>query len=123
MFIDESLWISSQLKKILDDNSLDSLLNVGSSSKFFREISQPFIYNNIFKPIQSFLNITHLDLKKVEGVDIVGDLADSNFFEHKINKTYDIVLCSNLLEHVTNVSNMCAGTRKCTSSQVEIRIP
>lgn len=116
MFSKESEWISTEIQKLLEMNSAKSLLNIGSSTRKFREHDQPFIYLNIFEPLEGKLHVTHLDLKEAEGVDLVGDLTDPSFFERNISKCYDIVLCSNLLEHVLDANSMCDGIAKCVSN-------
>jgi hypothetical protein len=51
--------------------------------------------------------IYHLDMKIAPGVDIVGDLLDSNFLEHVTSLEIRSALISNLLEHVANRQKVC----------------
>lgn len=76
-------------------------LNVGSSTREFRETTQPFIDSEILRPLErSGCKIIHCDMKKDDGVDEVGDLLDPDFQQHLMSYRPDLVLCSNLLEHL-----------------------
>ncbi len=85
-------------------------LNVGSSTDAFRRRMQPHIQHELIAPIErAGLRIVHCDLKEAEGVDEVGDLLDEKFRERL--KTYDahIMICSNLLEHLTDPAAFAVG--------------
>ena len=87
MRLSESLWIGKKILKIAKNTPNFRLLNVGSSTKHFRENKQPWIQENIFDPIRGHGSVDHLDIKASEGVDIVGDLKDSVFHDQlKIKK-------------------------------------
>lgn len=92
------------------------MLNVGSSTKHFREVSHPHIHENIFKPIRERCRVVHLDVKAQDGVDLVGDLTDPNFLEQLKLRRYDIILCSNLLEHVENPVEICRCMEECVKT-------
>jgi hypothetical protein len=79
------------------------MLNVGSSTLAFRTQYQPWIDRHVFAPIrQRGGKVVHLDMKPDPGVDLVGDLADASFLGRLQAMSFRSVLCSNLLEHVTN---------------------
>jgi hypothetical protein len=115
MFEKESIWIGNELEKIFKEERVASLLNIGSSTKTFREKEQPFIYRNIFRPIPKTVLVTHLDMKAADGVDMVGDLSDTNFLFELAKTKYDLILCSNLLEHVRNPREICSALSQCVS--------
>lgn len=100
MLINESLWIGSKLKKILPENPFP-VLNVGSSTEKYRKVHQPYVQQNIFNLFGNEKEqVIHLDMKQAEGVDLVGNLYDSNFLE-KIKKIkVKTVFCNNILMYL-----------------------
>jgi len=73
---------------------------MGSSTLEFRTENQPFINDFLFRLKSSGINICHLDIKDDIGIDIVGDITDKEVIS-KINKfNPEIILLSNLLEHI-----------------------
>lgn len=78
-------------------------LNVGSSTKEFREKDQPHITERFIRPLESDgIRFVHCDMKPAEGVDEIGDVFDLEFRERL--KGYDarVIVCSNLFEHLTD---------------------
>ena len=101
MLYEESKWIGSELLKIYKPGT--RILNIGSSSFEFRSIIQPHINKFIFDPLLTKNStIIHTDIVKAEGVDLVGDLTEKVFINKLKTEKYDIVICSNLLEHMKN---------------------
>lgn len=99
MLFEEAEWIGKELLQICNENS--KVLNIGSSSLNLRTITQPHIDNFIFKPLkENNIEVTHTDIRKEKGVDISGDLTDHDFIKKLKENKYDVVLCSNLLEHL-----------------------
>lgn len=98
----EAEWIASELGKI----GPATVLNVGSSTLEYRQSG--CVQGIVVEPHEAaggkFL---HLDMKPDEGVDLVGDLMDSAFRERVRSLRCDAVLCSNLLEHVTDPQKLC----------------
>lgn len=73
------------------------ILNLGSSTAYFRSFVQPFINNNIFSILsERKARIFHLDSKKGDGVDLVCDIFEAK----RITNRFDLVFCTNVLEHV-----------------------
>jgi hypothetical protein len=103
----EAIWIAGELNRIGTESS--PVLNVGSSTLYFRTQLQPFIHERIIVPFEkaggAFL---HLDMKKEEGVDLAGDLMDAAFREEVKALSIKGILCSNLLEHVEDPAAVCA---------------
>lgn len=107
MLLEEALWVQSQLA-LMDDIKLNKMLNVGSSTLDFRTKDQPYIDEKIFKPLRSRqIKILNLDLKKDEGVDINGDLLDTQFQKKLADYRFSSAICSNLLEHVRSPDKFC----------------
>lgn len=99
MLFEEAKWIGQQLIELARPG--DKLLNIGSSSLKFRTQIQPHIENYIFKPLKdNKVEIIHTDIIKEKGVDKVGDLTKRNFINMLKKDKYDLILCSNLLEHL-----------------------
>lgn len=107
MLKEESIWIKNIINHYFKEVHFP-LLNVGSSTNSFRTIVQPFINENIFFPlVSSGRRVIHSDIKNDEGVEMVGDLNDSNFREKLRNENIKSILCSNLLEHVQKRTILC----------------
>src|SRR5262249_42718820 len=69
----------------------------------FREVEQPWIDRYLFRPPRQLGHeIVHLDQKEEPGVDLAGDLYDDAFRARVAAMSFRSVLCSNLLEHVTD---------------------
>lgn len=98
VFVDESEWIRDTLRTT-DLPKEASVLDIGSSTLQFRTITQPYVDQNVFAPLRTRgLQVLHLDAKAAEGVDIVADVTTLQGVE----RSFDLVLCTNLLEHVTD---------------------
>lgn len=99
MLIQESYWFKATIEKYINPGSL--VIIIGSSTKTFREKIQPHIYENIYRPLEiKKCKIINVDLKKDEGVDLSGDITDPVFLSQLRNIEADVVICSNLLEHI-----------------------
>jgi len=102
MFVEEAIWIKNALSVIPIKNGFQ-VLNVGSSCREFRAKVQPHIEENVFTPLTAKgCEITHLDMKEDNGVDLVLDLCLPDIQENAFNKKYDIIICCNILEHVAD---------------------
>jgi SAM-dependent methyltransferase len=78
-------------------------LNIGSSTKVFRTKMQPHVDALLIRPLEERgLRIIHCDMKAAEGVDEVGDLLDPAFRARLRRHDADLMICSNLLEHLTD---------------------
>jgi len=109
MFRKESLVIKIILQKLLSLDEINTVLDVGSSTYLFRTMFQPWIDENVFKPLRKAgCKIIHLDAKPGEGVDIVLDATEL----YKFNVQFDLVISANLLEHVSNISKTILGLKK-----------
>jgi 2-polyprenyl-3-methyl-5-hydroxy-6-metoxy-1,4-benzoquinol methylase len=98
MFFEESLWIKEQLEG-LDLKPGEKVLDVGSSTAYFRTIQQPHIEVNVFAPLRARgLRVYHLDAKTGEGIDIQCDVTAL----YTLSEKYRLVICTHLLEHVAN---------------------
>ena len=99
MLYEEAKWIGKEL--LSRSKNGNKILNIGSSTKYSRTISQPHMEKYIFGPLRKKkIKVTHTDIIEDEGVDIVGDLTNNLFIEKLKKQKYDFILCSNLLEHL-----------------------
>jgi hypothetical protein len=106
MHIEEAIWINSVTKK--NNYRIKKLLNIGSSTLEFRTIAQPHINQYIFKSLKNNgAECFHLDLKKDSGVDIQCDILNEDQVKRISKDNYDSLICSNLLEHVEDISKTC----------------
>jgi SAM-dependent methyltransferase len=77
-------------------------LNIGSSTKAFREEMQPHVAARFVRPLeQDGIRFVHCDMKQAEGVDEVGDILDPDFRGRLQRYGASLLVCSNLLEHLT----------------------
>ena len=77
-------------------------LNIGSSTKAFREQMQPHVAERFVRPLEhDGIRFVHCDMKQAEGVDEVGDLLDPEFRARLRRYDASLLVCSNLLEHLT----------------------
>ena len=71
MFLEESFWIKEKLR-LINLPPAAKVLDIGSSSIYFRTKEQPYIEENVFKPLRDKgCQVIHLDTKKEQGVDLV----------------------------------------------------
>ena len=77
-------------------------LNIGSSTKAFREEMQPHVAEHFIRPLEADgIRFVHCDMKRAEGVDEVGDILDPEFRSRLQRYDASLLVCSNLLEHLT----------------------
>lgn len=104
MFREESLWIKEALQKIKPAGGKDEVANIGSSTDHFRKVIQPHIHQNIITTLESAgWKIFNVDMKMETGVDLVADVTKQNFAKPFKNK-FALTICTNLLEHVEDIS-------------------
>lgn len=95
----EATWLGQRLCTWPTDRGV--VLNIGSSSRQFREQVQPWIEQHVFAPARAHgLSIVHQDLFPADGVDFAGDLLAPDCRERLRELNIFGVVCSNVLEHV-----------------------
>ncbi len=98
VFVDESLWIRAALERVPLETGM-TVLDIGSSTQVFRTVIQPHIDRNVFDPLRRRgVSPLHLDARAEPGVDIVADVTRLD----GVDRSFDVVLCTNLLEHVVD---------------------
>lgn len=99
MHPEEAEWFESRLPD--SSTPTGTVLNIGSSTREFRTVRQPYIEEKLFRPLEERgFNILHVDQKAADGVDVVGDLHDPEFVHSLGGLECEIVFCNNLLMHL-----------------------
>lgn len=97
---EEAEYIGGLLLELTNNNS-GPVLNLGSSTKEFREVVKPHIDNNLFKPLKKKgINVVHSDLKSASGVDISGSIFDKETQGKLKDVKPSVIMLCNLLEHL-----------------------
>ena len=88
---------------LLAQGEISPLLNLGSSTRAFREAAKPHIERELFAPLHAAgVKIVHSDLKPADGVDVVGDIMDPAVRAALKAQGFRSLLIANMLEHVAN---------------------
>ena len=86
---------------LLGLGDVSPLLNLGSSTRAFREVTKPHIETELFGPLRDAgVSVFHTDRKAGDGIDLAGDLLDPAMIRQFRDKGFRCVLLSNVLEHV-----------------------
>ena len=94
----EAAWIGEKLRAL---GGSRVVLNLGSGTKRFREVSKPYIDRDIFEPlVRAGARVVHSDLKAGEGVDVGGDLFDPAVQARLRELRPDTLLACNIMEHL-----------------------
>ena len=100
MRVNEAQAIGRALADLRSDE-LDPILNLGSSTRAFREVEQPQIDRFVFAPLRKRgITIHHADMKAADGVDLVGNVYDPAFQARIREVGPATIICSNMLEHL-----------------------
>lgn len=106
MLYNESLWFKSKIEEYVQPNSI--VLNIGSQTLYFRTKQQPFVQKNLFDVLQKLnCKVIHVDLQSGEGIDEVGDVTSPSVIERLKKYNANVLICSNLLEHLEERSVFC----------------
>lgn len=109
MLFDEAKRIGEWIDE-LGDGAGRVCLNIGSSTEDFRTQVQPFIHEFVVSRLeQRGWRVVHCDMKAASGVDEVGDLMEPEFRASLRKHDADLLLCSNLLEHVTSPPDLISA--------------
>ena len=125
MFREEAIWIKDAIAKLTPYEHHDQAVNIGSSTEHFRKVVQPHIDQNIIQTLQAAAwQVFNVDLKKEAGVDIVADVTNASFAT-PLKDRFSLTMCTNLLEHVEDISlvvkNLIAITK--TNGHILITVP
>ena len=112
MRVEEAVAIGRILSNYRDED-LTPLLNIGASTRDFREEEQPHIAREIFEPLGvRGIRCIHTDLKPLEGVDLSGDFLDPSFRAKLKELAPKCILCTNVLEHVEDIARFVSAVEE-----------
>jgi SAM-dependent methyltransferase len=105
MYIENAAWIRDALTRVALPEGARAI-DVGSSTLHYRTVEQPHVERDVLAPLRERgVQITHLDAKDTEGVDVVQDLdAATPELAGRLG-TFDLVLCIGLLGYVKEPAN------------------
>src|ERR1700722_382027 len=93
-------WLARVLAR-LDNGDLSPVLNLGASTRRYREVEQPHIEALVFAPLASrSVAVLHSDIRAADGDDIVADIFTSAGLAELGKVAPRAVICTHLFEHV-----------------------
>ena len=108
MILRESEWYRDVIRSRVKPGSL--VLNIGSSTKYVAEVKQPYIKKNVLDELTAKgCIVKNIDIKKSDGVDIVGNINDLQFAHQLRDMKPDVIMCANTLEHIEDRQTFCKG--------------
>jgi hypothetical protein len=100
MFKAEARWLRGALDSFPSER-LSPLLNLGSGSAARRETIQPWVYEQVFRPLRERgVEVLHVDMRDLPGVDVRADVTSPEDLLRLRVLRPSALLCCNLLEHV-----------------------
>jgi hypothetical protein len=100
MFEAEACWLHRALDAYPSER-LSPLLDLGSNDAAFRESRQPWIEEQVVRPLRAReVRIMHVDMRDLPGVDVRADLTEPADLPRLKALRPRALLCCNLLEHV-----------------------
>jgi hypothetical protein len=95
---------------LLEQGDISPLLNLGSSTRAFREHAKPHIERELFAPLTAAnVVVVHSDLKQADGVDVPGDIMDPTVRRELKACGFKALLIANMLEHVRDRAAVIAA--------------
>jgi hypothetical protein len=95
---------------LLAEGDISPLLNLGSSTRAFREQAKPHIERELFAPLRpAGVTVLHSDLKQADGVDLAGDIMDPAVRADLKGRGFRALLIANMLEHVRDRAAVTAA--------------
>lgn len=95
---------------LLAQADISPLLNLGSSTRAFREQAKPHIERQLFAPLRAAgVAVFHSDLKQADGVDLAGDILDPAVRADLKGRGFRALLIANMLEHVEDRAAVIAA--------------
>ena len=95
---------------LLRQSDISPLLNLGSSTRAFREKAKPHVERELFGPLRAVgIEVVHSDLKQADGVDVAGDILDPIVRARLKARGFKALLIANMLEHVADRAAVAAA--------------
>jgi hypothetical protein len=102
---------------LVDLGDVSPLLNLGSSTRHFREVIKPHVDRELFAPLrEAGVKVVHSDLKEDDGVDFAGDILDPEVMSRLKEMGFKCIVLSNVLEHVRNKEAVTAACEEIVGS-------
>jgi hypothetical protein len=93
-------WLGKALARLATDD-LSPILNLGASTRHYREVEQPHIAELVFRPLAARgIKVVHADIKAGDGIDIAGDIFDDADLARLKAVRPRAVICGHMVEHV-----------------------
>jgi hypothetical protein len=106
--LSDAIWLCEVLSRFTNEE-LSPILNIGSSTKAFREKEQPHIHKYVFAPLEARgIKIIHTDLKDAEGVDLSADIFDDEAIKKLQDCDAKAIICTHMFEHIVDKENLAA---------------
>ncbi|PIR38543.1 MAG: hypothetical protein COV35_06375 [Alphaproteobacteria bacterium CG11_big_fil_rev_8_21_14_0_20_39_49] len=106
MMVSDAKWLGKVLPQFSDEE-LSPVLNIGSSTKKFREQDQPHIHKYVFAPLdERGIKVVHCDLKQAEGVDVSADIFDDEALKQLASYNAKAIICTHMFEHVVDKEDL-----------------
>ena len=106
MMVSDAKWLGKVLPQFSNEE-LSPVLNIGSSTKKFREHDQPHIHKYVFSPLeQRGVEVIHCDLKEAEGVDVSADIFSDDALERLASYNAKTIICTHMFEHVLDKEDL-----------------
>jgi hypothetical protein len=100
MFEAEARWLCRKVRDF-PVARVSPLLNIGSSTRAFREVEQPWTHRELFAPLEAAgIHIIHLDFREGDGIDVRADILGDADLPRLKAVGAKAILCCNILEHV-----------------------
>lgn len=101
MLLEESFWFRKVIRERIAPGSL--VLNIGSSTRHYVEVLQPYIKKNVIDELaQKNCIVKNIDIKSSDGVDMVGDICSPVFAEELRLLAPAAIICASVLEQVAD---------------------
>lgn len=95
-------WLAQALARHTNE-ALSPIVNIGSSTRHFREVVQPFVHELVFAPLEARgVKVIHSDIKAGEGVDISCDIFDDAGLKQLQALKPKALICTHMFEHVAD---------------------
>ena len=106
MMVSDAKWLGEVLPKFTNEE-LSPILNIGSSTKKFREEDQPHIHQYVFAPLEERgIKVVHCDLKDAEGVDVSADIFNDDAIKKLAAYNPKAIICTHMFEHVLDKEDL-----------------
>src|SRR6218665_2330526 len=95
---------------LLAQSGVSPLLNLGASTRAFREQAKPHIERELFAPFRAAgVSVFHSDLKQADGVDLAGDIMNPEVRADLKGRGFRALLIAHMLEHVRDRAAVTAA--------------